>query len=86
MCRYKTDNCHVLNKLYFLLSMWCYLPIVSPLNPIGVKDAGEAGAIPVGPLFAQALEDALHDHDVDFEVLEIPLNSNKLWGLVSGNS
>ena len=30
----------------------------------------EAGAIPVGPLLAQALEDALHD--MDFEILEIP--------------
>ena len=52
------------------------------VNPLGVKGAGEAGAIPVGPLFAQALEDALHD--VDFEILEIPLNSNRLWELVSG--
>ncbi len=32
----------------------------SPLNPLGVKGAGEAGAIPVGPLIAQAIEDALH--------------------------
>jgi carbon-monoxide dehydrogenase large subunit len=55
---------------------------LSPLNPMGVKGAGEAGAIPVGPLFAQALEDALHD--VNFEILEIPLNSNRLWELVSG--
>jgi aerobic carbon-monoxide dehydrogenase large subunit len=55
---------------------------LSPLNPMGVKGAGEAGAIPVGPLFAQALEDALHD--VDFEIVEIPLNSNRLWELVSG--
>jgi aerobic carbon-monoxide dehydrogenase large subunit len=55
---------------------------LSPLNPMGVKGAGEAGAIPVGPLFAQALEDALHD--VDFEILEIPLNSNRLWQLVNG--
>ncbi|MEO1086346.1 MAG: molybdopterin cofactor-binding domain-containing protein, partial [Acidobacteriota bacterium] len=31
----------------------------SPLNPLGVKGAGEAGAIPVGALFAQAVEDAL---------------------------
>ena len=31
----------------------------SPLNPLGIKGVGEAGAIPVGPLFAQALEDAL---------------------------
>jgi len=52
---------------------------LSPLNPMGVKGAGEAGAIPVGPLFAQALEDALWD--VDFEILEIPLNSNRLWEL-----
>jgi aerobic carbon-monoxide dehydrogenase large subunit len=54
---------------------------LSPLNPMGVKGAGEAGAIPVGPLFAQALEDALHD--VDFEILEIPLNSNRLWELTN---
>ena len=53
----------------------------SPLNPMGVKGAGEAGAIPVGPLFAQALEDALYD--VDFEILEIPLNSNRLWQIVT---
>ena len=58
---------------------------LSPLNPMGVKGAGEAGAIPVGPLFAQALEDALALRDVDFEILEIPLNSNRLWELVSGN-
>ena len=31
----------------------------SPLNPMGIKGAGEAGAIPVGPLLAQAIEDAL---------------------------
>ena len=40
----------------------------SPLNPLGVKGVGEAGAIPVGALFAQALEDAL---DIEgFEVRE----------------
>ena len=56
---------------------------LSPLNPMGVKGAGEAGAIPVGPLFAQALEDALYD--VDFEILEIPLNSNRLWKITRAN-
>ncbi len=54
---------------------------LSPLNEMGVKGAGEAGAIPVGPLFAQALEDAFYD--LNFEILEIPLNSNRLWELVS---
>jgi aerobic carbon-monoxide dehydrogenase large subunit len=52
----------------------------SPLNPMGVKGAGEAGAIPVGPLFAQALEDALWD--TDLEIREIPLSSSRLWELV----
>ena len=52
----------------------------SPLNPLGIKGAGEAGAIPVGPLFAQALEDAL---GIDgLEILEIPLSPNRLWELV----
>lgn len=56
--------------------------VLSPVKEIELKCAGEAGAIPVGLLFAQALDDALYD--VDFEILEIPLNSNKLWELVSG--
>ena len=53
----------------------------SPLNPMGIKGAGEAGAIPVGPLFAQAVEDALAD--TGLEILEIPLSPNRLWELVS---
>jgi aerobic carbon-monoxide dehydrogenase large subunit len=52
----------------------------SPLNPLGVKGAGEAGAIPVGPLFAQALEDALAAYNV--EILEIPLSPGRLFELV----
>jgi CO/xanthine dehydrogenase Mo-binding subunit len=48
---------------------------------MGVKGAGEAGAIPVGPLFAQALEDALNIPGL--EILEIPLNSNRLWELTA---
>ncbi len=52
----------------------------SPLNPLGTKGAGEAGAIPVGPLFAQALEDALQLEGL--EILEIPLSPSRLWELV----
>ena len=52
----------------------------SPLNPLGVKGAGEAGAIPVGPLFAQAIEDALSKYEL--EILEIPLSPNRLFELV----
>jgi carbon-monoxide dehydrogenase large subunit len=54
----------------------------SPLNPLGTKGAGEAGAIPVGPLFAQALENALDLPAKGVELLEIPLSPNRLWELV----
>ena len=53
----------------------------SPLNPLGVKGAGEAGAIPVGPLFAQAIEDALALPQRGVELLEIPLSPSRLWEL-----
>ncbi|HEV2843467.1 MAG TPA: molybdopterin cofactor-binding domain-containing protein, partial [Thermoanaerobaculia bacterium] len=49
----------------------------SPLNELGTKGAGEAGAIPVGALFAQALEDALAIPGL--EILEIPLKPSRLW-------
>jgi carbon-monoxide dehydrogenase large subunit len=52
----------------------------SPLNPMGVKGAGEAGAIPVGALFAQAVEDALQG--TGLEIREIPLGPSRLWELV----
>jgi CO/xanthine dehydrogenase Mo-binding subunit len=52
----------------------------SPLNPIGVKGAGEAGAIPVGALFAQAVENALEG--TGLEIREIPLSPSRLWELV----
>ncbi len=51
----------------------------SPLNPLGTKGAGEAGAIPVGPLFAQAIENALQLPGL--EILEIPLSPSRLWEL-----
>jgi CO/xanthine dehydrogenase Mo-binding subunit len=53
----------------------------SPLNPLGIKGAGEAGAIPTGALFAQAVEDALQIEG--FEIREIPLSPNRLWELVA---
>jgi CO/xanthine dehydrogenase Mo-binding subunit len=52
----------------------------SPLNPLGVKGVGEAGAIPVGALFAQAFENALGIEG--FEVLEMPLSPNRLFELI----
>jgi aerobic carbon-monoxide dehydrogenase large subunit len=56
---------------------------LSPLNPLGIKGAGEAGAIPVGPLFAQAIEDALDLGARGIEILEIPLSPSRLWQLLT---
>ena len=56
-----------------------HLVTPSPLNPLGIKGAGEAGAIPVGPLFAAAVEDALGEGSP--EILEIPLSPNRLFEL-----
>jgi CO/xanthine dehydrogenase Mo-binding subunit len=53
----------------------------SPLNPMGIKGAGEAGAIPVGPLFAQAIEDALDLKGRGVELCEIPLSPSRLFEL-----
>jgi len=53
----------------------------SPLNPLGIKGAGEAGAIPVGPLFAQAIENALNVGRKKVELLEIPLSPSRLFEL-----
>jgi carbon-monoxide dehydrogenase large subunit len=55
----------------------------SPLNPLGIKGAGEAGAIPVGPLFAQAIEDALGLLQRNIELNEIPLSPNRLFELTT---
>jgi aerobic carbon-monoxide dehydrogenase large subunit len=55
----------------------------SPLNPLGIKGAGEAGAIPVGPLFAQAIEDALGLAQRNIELNEIPLSPDRLFELTT---
>jgi aerobic carbon-monoxide dehydrogenase large subunit len=58
----------------------------SPLNPLGIKGAGEAGAIPVGPLFAQAIEDALQLKERGIELLEIPLSPSRVFELIGEGS
>jgi CO/xanthine dehydrogenase Mo-binding subunit len=60
-----------------------HLVTASPLNPLGIKGAGEAGAIPVGPLIAQAIEDALGLAGSNIELLEIPLSPNRLFELIT---
>ena len=58
-----------------------HIETLSPLNPLGIKGAGEAGAIPVGAAFAQALEDALDLPGL--EILEMPLSPGRLWELIN---
>jgi carbon-monoxide dehydrogenase large subunit len=53
----------------------------SPLNELGTKGVGEAGTIPVPALFAQAIENALADREL--EILESPLSPNRLYELWS---
>jgi CO/xanthine dehydrogenase Mo-binding subunit len=50
----------------------------SPLNPLGVKGAGEAGVIPVGAVLASAIEEAL-----GAPITEMPLSPLKLFELTS---
>jgi aerobic carbon-monoxide dehydrogenase large subunit len=52
----------------------------APENPLGLKGVGEAGAIPAGAAFAQALEDALPE--LALEIREIPLSPDRLWMLI----
>lgn len=49
----------------------------SPLNPLGLKGVGEAGVLPVPPAFAQALEDAFPE--VQMEILESNLSPSLVY-------
>jgi carbon-monoxide dehydrogenase large subunit len=51
----------------------------SPYNAIGMKGVGEAGCIPTGAVFAQAVEDALGG---GVQITEIPLSPTKLFDLI----
>ncbi len=54
----------------------------APNSPLGLKGVGEAGCIPTGALFAQALEDAVAEFGI--EITEIPLSPDKLARLLTG--
>ena len=52
----------------------------APNNKLGTKGVGEAGTIPVPAAFAQALESALPEYNL--EILETPLSPNRLFELL----
>jgi CO/xanthine dehydrogenase Mo-binding subunit len=57
-----------------------HLVTPSPLNPLGMKGVGEAGAIPTPACFAQAIENAFAD--IGLEVSNMPLSPSRLYELV----
>jgi CO/xanthine dehydrogenase Mo-binding subunit len=56
-----------------------HLETPSPLNPLGIKGAGEAGVIPVGAVIASAVEEAL-----GVPIRDMPLSPLKLFELTRG--
>ena len=53
-----------------------HLETPSPLNPLGIKGAGEAGVIPVSAVIASAIEDA-----EGFEINQMPLFPSELHSM-----
>jgi CO/xanthine dehydrogenase Mo-binding subunit len=53
-----------------------HLETPSPLNPLGIKGAGEAGCIPVTAVIASAIEDA-----EGFPITSMPISPVELWEL-----
>jgi CO/xanthine dehydrogenase Mo-binding subunit len=53
-----------------------HLETPSPLNPLGIKGAGEAGTIPVTAVIASAIEDA-----EGFPITSMPISPPELWAL-----
>ena len=55
----------------------------SPLNPLGLKGVGEAGTLPVPPAFAQALEDAFPESNM--EILESNLSPSLVYEYIKNS-
>jgi carbon-monoxide dehydrogenase large subunit len=53
-----------------------HLETPSPLNPLGIKGAGEAGVIPSAAVFAAAIEDA-----EGFPITRMPISPSELFAL-----
>jgi CO/xanthine dehydrogenase Mo-binding subunit len=58
-----------------------HLQTRSPLNPLGIKGAGEAGVIPAMAVFAAAIEDA-----EAIPITRMPISPSDLWALRQSHS
>jgi carbon-monoxide dehydrogenase large subunit len=63
-----------------------HLTTPSPLNPLGIKGAGESGTIPVPAVTVAAVEDALRSMGVDILLHEAPLSPERLCELAGAGS
>ena len=58
-----------------------HLETPSPLNPLGIKGAGEAGVIPSAALFAAAIEDAERLSSSGLAITAMPISPSDLFEL-----
>ncbi len=58
-----------------------HLETPSPLNPLGIKGAGEAGVIPSAAVFAAAIEDAEAPHHQGLRITAMPISPSELFHL-----
>jgi len=58
-----------------------HLETPSPLNPLGIKGAGEAGVIPSAAVFAAAIEDAEAPHQPGLTIVAMPISPSELFHL-----
>jgi len=56
----------------------------SPLNPLGVKGAGEGGTIPAAAAIAGAIDDALRPFGV--KITQVPVTPEYLLDLIERKS
>ncbi len=80
------ESGQLLNASYmdFLMPYASEVPVIetdhletpSPLNPLGIKGAGEAGCIPVSAVIASAIEDA-----EGLTITSMPISPAQLWDL-----
>ncbi|MGZ5399268.1 MAG: molybdopterin cofactor-binding domain-containing protein, partial [Nocardioides sp.] len=58
-----------------------HLETPSPLNPLGIKGAGEAGVIPSAAVFASAIEDAEGADHPGLGITSMPISPSELFDL-----
>jgi carbon-monoxide dehydrogenase large subunit len=62
-----------------------YIATPSPLNPLGMKGAGQGGTIPVPAVISSAVEDALSPRSV--RLTHVPFSESDLFAAIrSANS